>query len=109
MFMTGRLLAKTNAEHRVGLFSIELEAYWLQFRGFRDRLVGYNSIVAQKMTALGAEVVNLGMVDTPEAAIAAGHAFRQTDIDLLLFTYQLTRYPPPSCQLSAEQKLRSSY
>jgi L-arabinose isomerase len=37
--------------------------------------------------------VNLGMIDTPEAAMAAGHAFRQGDVDLIFLhvaTYALS-------------------
>jgi hypothetical protein len=40
-----------------------------------------------------AEVVNLGMIDTAEKAIAAGHAFRQRDVDLIILhvaTYALS-------------------
>lgn len=41
----------------------------------------------------GAEVIDLGLVDTPEKALAAGHAFRQADVDLLFLlvtTYALS-------------------
>jgi hypothetical protein len=37
------------------------------------------------------ELVNLGLVDTPQGAEAAGHAVRQADIDLL-FRYYVTTY-----------------
>ncbi len=79
--------------HRVGLFSIGLDKYWNQFRGLRDRLEGYNGQISAKLEALGVDVVNLGMVDTPEKATAAGHAFRQRDVDLIFVhvaTYALS-------------------
>ena len=41
----------------------------------------------------GVEVVNLGMIDSPEKAVAAGHAFRRADVDLLFLhvtTYSLS-------------------
>jgi L-arabinose isomerase len=85
--------ANVNCHHRVGLFSIGLEAYWEQFAGLRERLEGYNRTIAERLGASGAEVVNLGMVDTPESAMAAGHAFRQGDVDLIFLhvaTYALS-------------------
>lgn len=79
--------------HKVGLFSIGLEAYWNQFDGLRERLEGYNGEIAGRLKTFGAEVVNLGMIDTPEKAVAAGHEFRQSDVDLIFLhvaTYALS-------------------
>lgn len=42
--------------------------------------------------------MNLGLVDTPQAAEAAGHAVRQADIDLL-FRYYVTTYAVSSTVL----------
>jgi L-arabinose isomerase len=84
---------KVNCRHKVGLFSIGLEAYWGQFAGLRERLEGYNGRIAERLGASGAEVVNLGLIDTPESAMAAGHAFRQGDVDLIFLhvaTYALS-------------------
>ncbi|WP_161880464.1 arabinose isomerase [Deinococcus alpinitundrae] len=74
---------------KVGLFGIGLEAYWPQFEGLEDRLRGYVSQVADHLTRPGVEVVNLGLIDSPEKALAAGHTFRQGDVDLL-FLYVTT-------------------
>jgi len=38
---------------------------------------------------MSVEVVNLGLIDTPEKALEAGHRFRQADVDLL-FLYVTT-------------------
>lgn len=79
--------------HKVGLFSIGLAEYWGQFPGLQARLELYNHTIQSKLEALGVEVVNLGLVDTPEGAVAAGHAFRQADVDLLFLhvaTYALS-------------------
>jgi L-arabinose isomerase len=84
---------KTNIELKVGLFGIGLEAYWPQFPGLEDRLKGYSQQVAQQLAKGGAQVVNLGLIDTPEKAQAAGHQFRQADVDLLFLhvtTYALS-------------------
>ena len=76
-------------ELRVGLFGIGLDAYWPQFEGLRDRLTGYLHVVAQKLQRPGAQVINLGLIDTPEKAAGAGHEFRHQDVDLI-FLYVTT-------------------
>lgn len=78
---------------KIGLFSIGLDAYWPQFDGLRDRLMGYTSQVAEKLKRPGVEVVSLGLIDTPEKGLAAGHAFREADVDLIFLfvaTYALS-------------------
>src|SRR5882762_3112996 len=74
---------------KVGLFGIGLDVYWLQFAGLEKRLQGYIERVAGKLGAFGCEVVNLGLIDTPEKAAVAGHDFRRADVDLI-FLYVTT-------------------
>src|ERR1019366_2991226 len=76
-------------EFTVGLFGIGLDTYWPQFEGLQGRLTGYVRHVAQRLEKPGVQVVNLGLVDSPEKAEAAGHAFRQQDVDLI-FLYVTT-------------------
>ena len=80
---------KKNYSLKVGLFGIGLEAYWDQFEGLESRLKGYVSIVENNLAGFGAEIVNLGLIDTPEKAVDAGHQFRQEDVDLI-FLYVTT-------------------
>lgn len=78
---------------KIGVFGIGLEAYWPQFAGLRERLLGYITIVADRLEHLGAEVINLGLVDSPEKAFSAGHEFRRADVDVIflyLTTYALS-------------------
>ena len=78
---------------RIGLFGIGLDAYWPQFAGLKERLEGYVGRVAGKLARPGVEVVNLGLVDNPERAYAAGHEFRRADVDLIFLhvtTYALS-------------------
>jgi L-arabinose isomerase len=78
---------------RVGLFGIGLDAYWPQFEGLEERLEGYLRKVADKLQRPGVEVVNLGLVDSPEKASLAGHRFRREDVDvvfLYITTYALS-------------------
>jgi len=81
------------ASLRVGLFGIGLDAYWPQFPGLKGRLEGYLARVAGKLARPGVEVVNLGLIDHPERAYAAGREFRQADVDLIFLhvtTYALS-------------------
>ncbi len=78
---------------RVGLFAIGLEAYWKQFEGLQQRLTEYAEKVAQRLGRTGLEIINLGLIDNPEKAAAAGHTFRRADVDLLFLhvtTYALS-------------------
>ena len=79
----------TKHEFTVGLFGIGLAAYWPQFEGLQQRLQGYIQRFAARIEMPGVKVVNLGLVDSPERAEAAGHAFRQYDVDLI-FLYVTT-------------------
>ncbi len=85
--------SRSHAELKIGLFGIGLDAYWPQFPGLEDRLKGYGRQVADQLEKAGAHVVNLGLIDTPEKALAAGHQFRQADVDLIFLhvtTYALS-------------------
>ncbi len=78
---------------KVGLFGIGLDQYWPQFAGLENRLKGYVDQTAGQLGRSGVQVINLGLIDTPEKALAAGHGFRQADVDLiflLVTTYALS-------------------
>src|SRR5690348_313528 len=89
---------------KVGLFGIALEAYWEQFPGLRDRLVGFTEQVARKIESTGVKVVNLGLVDTPPKSFAAGHEFRKADVDLIFL--HVTTYALSSTLLPAVRRAR---
>lgn len=74
---------------RIGLFGIGLDAYWPQFSGLKPRLEGYVARVEEMIARPGVEVVNLGLIDNPAAALDAGHALRRADVDLV-FLYVTT-------------------
>jgi L-arabinose isomerase len=78
---------------KIGLFGIGLDAYWPQFAGLKKRLEGYLQVVEGKLARDGVEIVNLGLIDTPEKAFDAGHRFREADVDLIFLhvtTYALS-------------------
>jgi L-arabinose isomerase len=89
------------ASLRVGLCGIGLDAYWPQFRGLRERLEGYVARVGERLEKAGAQVENLGLVDTPQRGRAAGTACRRADVDLLVVyvtTYALSTTVLPLVQ-----------
>ncbi len=89
---------------KVGLFGIGLEAYWSQFEGLQSRLVGYMEIVSQKLSSFDAEIVNLGLIDTPQKAVEAGHQFRQADVDIIFL--HVTTYALSSTVLPVVQRAK---
>jgi L-arabinose isomerase len=86
---------------RVGLAGIGLEAYWEQFAGLQQRLKGYVSQVAGKLSAMGVDVIDLGLIDSTQKSVAAGHQLRREDVDLLVIyatTYALSANVLPMVQ-----------
>jgi L-arabinose isomerase len=89
---------------KVGLFGIGLDTYWPQFPGLRDKLAGFTERVARKLESSGVRVFNLGLIDTPEKSVAAGHEFRKVDVDLI-FLY-VTTYALSSTVLPAVRRAK---
>ena len=89
---------------KIGLFGIGLEAYWEQFDGLENRLSGYIDIVEKKLQNFGADIVNLGLIDTPEKAFEAGKLFRKEDVDII-FLY-VTTYSLSSTVLPVVQRAK---
>jgi len=86
---------------RLGLCGIGLDAYWSQFAGLEERLKGYVAQVASRLARPGVEVVDLGLIDTPEGSREAGHRCRREDIDALFLyvtTYALSNTVLPLVQ-----------
>ena len=86
---------------KIGLFGIGLNAYWPQFAGLKKRLEGYLGVVEGKLQRPGVEIVNLGLIDTPEKALEAGHQFRAADVDMIFLhvsTYALSSTVLPVVQ-----------
>ena len=89
---------------RVGLFGIGLEAYWPQFDGLKPKLEGYLGQVAQRLGRPDVEVCNLGLIDSPEKAMEAGHAFRRADVDIIFL--HVTTYALSSTVLPVVQRAK---
>jgi L-arabinose isomerase len=89
---------------KVGLFGIGLDTYWPQFPGLREALIGFTAQVSRQLASSGVQVINLGLVDTPEKSVAAGHEFRKADVDLI-FLY-VTTYALSSTVLPAVRRAK---
>jgi len=83
------------------LFGIGLDTYWNQFDGLRERLTGYQRRIAASLRRAGANVVDAGLVDSPEAARAAAAQLRQEPVEVVLLyvsTYALSSTVLPVAQ-----------
>jgi len=89
---------------KVGLFGIGLDTYWDQFEGLLDRLKGYQKQISDKMESFGAEVIDAGLVDSPEKAIEAGKYLKTNDVDIV-FLY-ISTYALSSTVLPVVQKVK---
>jgi L-arabinose isomerase len=89
---------------KIGLFGIGLDAYWLQFKGLKERLEKYLLEVRKKLESFDADIVNLGLIDDPVKAMEAGHRFRQADVDII-FLY-VTTYALSSTVLPVVQRAK---
>ena len=89
---------------KVGLFGIGLDAYWEQFEGLKEKLESYVEIVSGKIKSYDVEVINLGLIDTSQKAMQAGHDFRKADVDII-FLY-VTTYALSSTVLPVVQRAK---
>jgi L-arabinose isomerase len=94
----------TDRKLKVGLFGIGLATYWPQFEGLEERLSGYVGKMAEKLARPDIDVINLGLIDTPEKALEAGHRFREADVDII-FLY-VTTYSLSSTVLPVVRRAR---
>ena len=89
---------------KVGLFGIGLEAYWDQFEGLEHRLCGYFDRVGIQLQKSGAEIINVGLIDTTEKAFEAGGRFRREEVEII-FLY-VTTYALSSTVLPVIKKAK---
>jgi len=89
---------------RVGLFGIGLETYWPQFPDLLPRLKQYQQRVHERLEGPEVQVVDAGMVDSPQKARAAADRFKREDVEIL-FLY-ISTYALSSTVLPVVQKAR---
>lgn len=91
----------TKSTVKVGLIGVGLNTYWEQFEGLLPRLLGYQKEIKEKMHRLHADVVDAGMVDTPQKAIDATTLMQNNGIEIafiFISTYALSSTILPIAQ-----------
>lgn len=88
----------------VGLFGIGLHAYWEQFDGLKEKLESCLRVIDMQVQKDDIKIVNLGLIDTAQTAMEAGHLFRQADVDII-FLY-VTTYALSSTVLPVVQRAK---
>ena len=86
---------------KAGIFSIGNEAYWPQFDGLLDNLNGYHKQIGDRIAGMGIELVDAGMIDSPEKAGGAASLFRREEVELIFIfisTYALSSTVLPVVQ-----------
>jgi L-arabinose isomerase len=86
---------------KIGLYGIGLDTYWPQFKGLRERLVGYQGQIGKNIKSYGVELVDAGLVDNPEKAGEAASLFRRQEVEFIFLyvsTYALSSTVLPVVQ-----------
>ena len=92
----------TREKVKVGLLGVGPDTYWKQFDGLLVRLLSYQDSISSKIGAMDAEVINVGMVDTPEKARQSAMFLKQADVEvvfLFISTYALSSTILPVAQV----------
>jgi L-arabinose isomerase len=83
---------------RIGLMAVGLGAYWPQFPGMRDGVLGAHQRLARLFEGAG-EIVAAGLVDSAAASRQAGELFARERVDIVFC--HLTTYANSETLLSA--------
>lgn len=78
---------KTKRNIRIGLLTCGYFEYWRMYPDLRAKVESDLKAVTDRITSSYADVVLSGMVDTLDAAQAAGRLFRQKEVDIVLLVY----------------------
>jgi L-arabinose isomerase len=89
---------------KIGLFGIGLDTYWPQFQGLRERLVGYQDFIRDRIAQTGSRVVDAGLVDSPDKSAGSAALFVREEVDLI-FLY-ISTYALSSTVLPVVQKAK---
>lgn len=80
---TIRIARRKPLQARIGVFGVGFHAYWPQFDGLLDELLGKLAVFIDKLQPHGVEVVDFGMVDDAESAYALLPRLKAADLDLV--------------------------
>src|ERR1700709_569120 len=85
----------------IGLFGVGLDTYWPQFVNLKDKLLGYQKTIAEKLETYEVHVIDAGLVDSPTKAIEAADFLKKGDVEivfLFISTYALSSTVLPIAQ-----------
>lgn len=77
----------------IGLVGVGLDTYWEQFDGLKERLIGYQNKISEKMVSMDVDVINVPMIDSQQKAHEAVKLLLDKKIDMLFIfisTYALS-------------------
>lgn len=95
------LFKRQYSSARIGVFGCGCWFYWDQFKGLKEKLVGYQDYFEERLRQNGVDVVSGGLVDTPQLAAKTGDMFRSQGVDFLICymsTYALSSTVLPVVQ-----------
>jgi L-arabinose isomerase len=92
------------ANVKIGLFGIGLDTYWPQFKGLKDKLIGYQNRIRIGLEQDGVTVVDAGLIDNIDKSTAAADLFVKEGVDLI-FLY-ISTYALSSTVLPVVQKTK---
>jgi len=95
------LFKREYSSARIGVFGCGCWFYWDQFKGLKEKLVGYQDYFEERLRQNGVDVVSGGLVDTPQLAAKTGDMFRSQGVDFLICymsTYALSSTVLPVVQ-----------
>jgi L-arabinose isomerase len=76
------MLKELNCRPRVGLMAVGLAAYWPQFTGMKNGVLGHHAQMREKLVPLS-EIVEGGLVDSIQAGRKCAEVFQAADVDLI--------------------------
>jgi len=79
-----QLFKRNYGSAKIGVFGCGLWAYWSQFPGLREKLIGYQTYFENRLREKGFDIVSGGLADNSQSAAAAGDRFRREGIDFLI-------------------------
>lgn len=82
-----------NSKVKVGLLGVGLNTYWGQFEGLLSRLQNLQNEIGKRLTGLRAEVIDVGLIDSPEKASSAFQKLQSENVEIVfvsILTYALS-------------------
>ena len=89
---------------KIGLFGVGLDTYWPQFKGLKEKLIGFQGRIRAGLERDGVVVIDAGLVDNLDKSAAAADMFVEESVDLI-FLY-ISTYALSSTVLPVAQKTK---